>query len=171
MVRAGVGALVAGFVVASTSGCSLLLDFDSAGDDGGEDLPYTQAECDYKEPNNAVAEAAMVMPGDIGPAAVCAGSSEDRDFYRFTVPAGTKSVSVSVSFMNRPTGDLDLRITDMSGATTFGQSRGFENLEQIMCPGASPVCPMLAPGDYIFEVFPATPGAINRYEFSLLLTQ
>jgi Bacterial pre-peptidase C-terminal domain len=169
MVRAGFVAL--GFVVASTSGCSLLLDFDSVGDDQVDELPYTQEECDYKEPNNSVAEAAMIEAGNSGPAAICAGDTADRDFYRFTVPATAVNVTVSVQFMNRPTGDLDLRITDASGATTLGQSRGFDDGELVTCPGASPVCPKLNAGDYIFEVFPATPGAINRYEISLLITQ
>jgi hypothetical protein len=165
MVRAGLVALV----LASTSGCSLLLDFGPI-EEPMEDLPYTQAECDYQEPNNTAAEAAMIAPGDVGPGAICRGDPGDRDFYRFTVPAGTTNVSLSVSFTNRPTGDLDLRLTDVSGATTFGQSRGFDDVEQIACPGSSPVCPVLQPGDYVFEVFPATPGAINRYEIALSLT-
>jgi hypothetical protein len=169
MVRAGVVALVVASVVASTGGCSLILDFGPI-EEQPDDLPYTQAECDYQEPNNAVTEAAMLAPGDVGPAAICQGDTEDRDFYRFTVPAGTTSVSVSVSFTNRPTGDLDLRLTDASGATTFGQSRGFDDVELVVCPGSSPSCPMLQPGDYVFEVFPATPGAINRYEIALSLT-
>jgi hypothetical protein len=29
---------------------------------------------------------------------------------------------------------------------------------------------MLLPGDYVFEVFPATAGAINRYDLALSLT-
>src|SRR6187402_2324534 len=123
MVRVGVGALVVALAVASTSGCSLILDFDPI-EEPPDELPYTQAECDYQEPNNSVTEAALIAPGDVGPAAICAGDTADRDFYRFTVPAGTTSVSVSVSFTNRPTGDLDLRLTDASGATIFGQSRG-----------------------------------------------
>jgi hypothetical protein len=168
MVRAGLAAVV----LASASGCSLVLDFGpgALSGDAAPDAPYTQEECDYKEPNNAAAEAMMLAPEDVGPAAICAGEPEDRDFYRFTVPAGTASVSVRVSFTNRPTGDLDLRITDASGSTTFGQSRGFEDVELVVCPGSSPVCPALPAGDYVFEVFPATPGAVNRYDFALTLT-
>ncbi len=163
MVRAPIVALG----LASGSGCSLILDFGD-GANVVPDAPYSQAECEYKEPNNAPAEAAMFEPADIGPAAICPGEPEDRDYYRFTVPAGTGSVTVRVSFVNRPSGDLDLRIVDPTGATTFGQSRGFEDVELIMCP-SSGQCPMLAPGDYLFEVFPATPGAVNRYDISLAI--
>jgi hypothetical protein len=168
MVRAGLPALI----LAGASACSLVLDFGPGAlpRDAGPDAPYTQEECDYKEPNNAPAEAMELLPEEIGPAAICAGDPEDRDFYRFTVPAGTASVSVRISFASRPTGDLDLRITDLSGATTLGQSRGFGDVELVVCPGSSPVCPMLAAGDYLFEVFPATPGAVNRYDIALTIT-
>ena len=154
--------------VACASGCSLILDFD--GQPGTPDAPYSQAECDYKEPNNAPAEAAMFETADIGPAAICDGEPDDRDLYRFTVPAGTASVSVRVSFINTPTGDLDLRITDTTGATTFGQSRGFGDEESVACPGTSPACPTLPAGEYVFEVFPAVTGSVNRYELSLMIT-
>jgi hypothetical protein len=171
MLRAGLAASGLALVLAASSGCSLILDFDSAGDDGGDDaVPYTQAECDFGEPNNTVAEAFVLTPTDVGPAAICPSTPEDRDHYRFTVPAGTANVSVRIMFTNRPTGDLDLRLTDMTGATTFGQSRGFEDVELITCPGSSPVCPSLPAGDYIFEVFPATPGSVNRYEIALTIT-
>jgi hypothetical protein len=157
--------------LACASGCSLALDFSPGAvpADGG-DVPYTQADCDYKEPNNSPADAATFEATDTGPAAICAGDTEDRDFYRFTIPAGTASVSVRVTFVSRPSGDLDLRITDASGATTFGQSRGFEEVELVTCPGSAPVCPTLGAGDYLFEVFPAAPGAVNRYEIALMLT-
>jgi hypothetical protein len=154
------------------SGCSLVLDFskDAIPVDAEIDGPYTQAECDYKEPNDSVDLAALVTPADVGPAAICAGATDDRDFYRFTVPAMTAKVTVRVSFVNRPTGDLDLRITDTTGATTYGQSRGFGDDESVACPGASPACPMLAAGDYLFEVFPAVPGSVNRYDLALTIT-
>jgi hypothetical protein len=167
MVRVGLVAL--GLAGASASGCSLILDF-SPGAIPGDGPPYAQAECDYKEPNNAPAEAAALTTADTGPAAICAGDPEDHDFYRFTVPPGTASVGVRIRFTVRPMGDLDLRITDAGGATTLGQSRGFDEEELVVCPGASPVCPVLAAGDYLFEVFPAIPGAVNRYELALTLT-
>lgn len=154
------------------SGCSLVLDFDKSAIpiDAQADGPFTQTECDYKEPNDVVAMAAMLVPADVGPAAICATTADDRDFYKFTVPAMTASVTVRIAFTNRPTGDLDLRITDTTGATTYGQSRGFGDGEAVVCPGSSPACPTLAPGDYVFEVFPAVPGAVNRYDISLTLT-
>ena len=157
--------------LACAGGCSLVLDFGPGAvpADGG-DLPYTRADCEYKEPNDSPAEAKPFEATDTGPAAICAGEAEDRDFYRFTVPPGTASVSVRVTFVSRPSGDLDLRITDASGATTFGQSRGFEEVELVTCPGSSPVCPTLGAGDYLFEVFPAVPGAVNRYDIALALT-
>jgi hypothetical protein len=157
--------------LAPAGGCSLLLDFGpGAVPADGDDLPYTQADCEYKEPNDSPAEAAPFETTDTGPAAICAGPAEDRDFYRFTVPPGTASVSVRVTFARRPSGDLDLRITDTSGSTTFGQSRGFGQVELVTCPGSSPVCPALGAGDYLFEVFPAVPGAVNRYDIALTLT-
>jgi len=169
MVR--VGLLAVGLASASASGCSLLLDFGpGAIPSDAVDAPYSQAECDYKEPNNAPAEAAAFEPTDVGPAAICAGAPEDHDFYRFTVPAGTASVSVGVSFMNRPGGDLDLRIMDATGATTYGQSRTFGDTELVTCGSGSPGCPALAPGDYVFEVFPATPDTVNRYDITLSIT-
>jgi len=154
------------------AGCSLVLDFSPSAVpvDAELDAPYVQAECDYKEPNDTVETAAVLTPADVGPAAICGGATDDRDFYKFTVPAMTAKVTVRVTFVNRPTGDLDLRITDTTGATTYGQSRGFGDEEFVVCPGASPACPMLAAGDYIFEVFPAVTGSVNRYELSLALT-
>jgi len=167
MVRAGL--LAVG--LASASGCSLVLDFGPGAFpvDAAADAPYSQAECDYKEPNDTPAEAAAFAPTDVGPAAICPGALDDHDFYRFTVPAGTASVGVTVSFTNRPGGDLDLRITDPTGATTYGQSRGFGDGESVTCGSGSP-CPALAAGDYVFEVFPAAPGAVNRYDLALSLT-
>lgn len=171
MVRAGVAVpgLVLGLVLGllGASSCSLLLDF---GGPAGIDAPYTEAECAYGEPNDTPALATPLTPADLGPAAICAGEPADRDFYRFTVPAGTASVSVRVSFTNRPNGDLDLRLTDATGATTFGQSRGFDDVEEIVCPGTSPPCQALPEGEYAFEVFPALPGAVNRYDLSLSIT-
>jgi len=162
MVRAGLVAVV----LASASGCSLVLDF-SPGAIPVDAPPYSQRECEYGEPNNAPEEATALTTEDTGPAAICggAGDPEDHDFYRFTVPPNTARVSVRVTFAG-PDGDLDLRITDAAGAMV-GQSRGFGDEELVVCPGASPRCPQLASGDYVFEVFPAKVGAVNRYEIAL----
>ncbi len=161
-----------GFVMVPLAGCSLILDFSPSAVpiDAQIDAPYTQAECDYMEPNDSADTAMVIGPTDTGPAAICAGAADDHDFYKFTVPAATASVSVKISFVNRPTGDLDLRLFDKTGATMLGQSRGFGNDEVVVCPGTSPACAALAPDDYIFEVFPALPGSVNDYTITLMLT-
>jgi hypothetical protein len=154
-----------------TSGCSLILDFSPGAIpvDASIDAPYTQEECDYREPNNVPGEAMAFATTDVGPAAICAGDTEDHDLYRFTVPAATAKVAVRIAFTNQ-LGDLDLRITDANGSTTFGQSRGVADSEEVVCPAASPPCPALPAGDYIFEVLPGKPGATNRYDISLTIT-
>jgi hypothetical protein len=154
-------------IVTLTPACSLILDFDQAPPaDAGIDAPYTQAECDYKEPNDSVATAQMIAASDTGPAAICAATMgvEDRDFYKFT--ASSAMVTVAIAFMNRPGGDLDIKLYDASGAMV-AQSRGFGNGEMIVCPGASPSCPTLAAADYLLEVFPAVPGSVNNYTIAI----
>ena len=153
------------------AGCSLILDFsdNAIPKDAAPDAPYTQAECDYKEPNDTLATAASITPADTGPAAICARNPEDRDFYKFTVPAGTTRVELRVSMTYRPSGDLDVRLYDANGAL-LAQSNNFSNDEIIVCPAPSPACPSLPPGDYVFEVFPGIPGAVNDYIFALTLT-
>lgn len=158
------------FVIAGICpACSLLLDFsDSAAPhDAGIDTPYTQAECDYKEPNDALADPTVLVGGETGPAAICppvAGAPEDHDFYRFTV-AGAM-LTVAIQFTNRAGGDLDLKLYDTTG-TMISQSRGFGNGEMITCPGTSPTCPAVTAGDYVFEVLPAVVGSVNAYTFSV----
>jgi len=171
MVRECLLRLLAVVGLAPLAACSLVLDFsdEAIPADAAPDAPYTQAECDYKEPNNSVAEAQPLEPGETGPAAICATEPEDHDFYKFTVPSGTASVTVSISFINRPSGDLDLKLLDATG-TMLAQSRGFSDGETIACPSASPSCGMLAEGEYIIEVFPALAGAVNRYELALTIT-
>jgi hypothetical protein len=155
-------------VVALMPACSLILDFDEAPpSDASIDAPYTQAECDYKEPNDSPSAPAMVEATDTGPAAICAGSTEDQDFYKFTVVNAT--VTVSIAFTNRPGGDLDIKLLD-GGGSTIAQSRGFGDGEMIMCPSSgTPGCPALTAGmDYILQVFPAVPGSVNSYTFSIV---
>lgn len=160
-----------GLALVGASGCSLALDFSEKAIpiDAQIDAPYTQEQCDYKEPNDSFDTAQVVTSADTGTAAICGGAAEDHDFYKFTVPAGTTKVVVKISFTNRPSGDLDLRLTDTAGVM-IAASRGFGNEETITCPAASPACPTLAAGDYLFEVFPAIAGAVNTYDFSLTLT-
>jgi hypothetical protein len=162
---------VAGLLLPA-AGCSWLLDFSDKAilRDAQTDAPYTQAECDYKEPNDSAATAAVITAADTGPAAICAGDAEDHDFYKFTVPAGTTKVELRVDYTYRMTGDIDLRLFDKTGATVLAQSNEFSNQELIVCPGAAPACPALGAGDYVFEVFPAIPGAVNDYTFALTFT-
>jgi hypothetical protein len=163
--------LIALPAIVLAGGCSLILDFsDSAVPiDAMIDAPYTQEQCDFKEPNDTIDTAQVITPAEVGPAAICASDPEDHDFYKFTVPAMTAKVQIKISFENRPSGDLDLKLTDATG-TMIAQSRGFGNDETITCPAASPACPLLAAGDYVFEVFPALSGAVNTYDIALTIT-
>jgi hypothetical protein len=157
---------VAVAIVALMPACSLILDFDEAPPaDAAIDAPYTQEQCDYKEPNDSPSAPATVEATDSGPAAICAGTPEDLDFYKFTVASAT--VTLSIAFTNRPGGDLDIKLLD-TGGTMIAQSRGFGDGEMLVCPGASPSCPTLAVGtDYILEVFPAVAGSVNTYTFTI----
>jgi hypothetical protein len=157
-------------IAALTPACSLLLDFDEKPPaDASIDTPYTQAECDYKEPNESVTAPAMVAATDTGPAAICApamGNPEDLDFYSFKVASAT--VTVAIQFTNRPGGDLDIKLFKASDSSTVAQSRGFGDSEMITCPGTTPSCPTLTVGDdYVLEVFPAVPGSVNSYTFTI----
>lgn len=156
-------------IAALLPGCSLILDFDDKPPpDAAIDGPYTQAECDYNEPNDSLAQAAVIVASDTGPAAICKpteGSPEDQDFYKFTVASAM--VTVSIAFTNRPGGDLDIKLFDASG-TMVSQSRGFGNGEMILCPAQSPSCPTLTVGaEYTLAVFPAVPGSVNNYTLAI----
>ncbi|NVB78602.1 MAG: hypothetical protein HOV81_09430 [Kofleriaceae bacterium] len=156
------------FILASLCpGCSLVLDFSdgAAPHDAMADTPYTQAECDFMEPNDSLASPATVTAADTGPAAICAATPEDHDFYKFTV-AGSAPVTIAITFTNRAGGDLDMKLYDSTG-TVVSRSSGFGNGETITCPGQSPACGMLSAGDYVFEVFPAVAGSVNNYTFSI----
>jgi hypothetical protein len=171
MIRECLAACVAAWLVVPAAGCSLILDFSDRAvpADAGPDAPYSAQECAYKEPNDSVAAAASIAPGDTGPAAICAGAVEDHDYYRFIVPSGTTRVEIRVDAMFRRGGDLDLKLYDTS-ATMLSESRTFMDQERITCPGTVPGCAALAPGAYVFEVFPAMMGEVNRYTFTLTLT-
>jgi hypothetical protein len=156
-------------LLALIPGCSLVLDFSDKAipKDAMIDAPYTADECAYKEPNDTFDTAQVITATDMGPAAICA--DEPADYYKFTV-AGATSVTWAIQFTNRPGGDLDLEIDDAAG-TQVSSSRGFGDGETIVCPGSAPACPMLADGDYLMKVFPATQGAANAYTFSVQVTQ
>jgi len=155
-------------LAASAPGCSLILDFDSKlPPDAAIDAVYSQAECDYMEPNDSLADAKDITATDTGPAAICAvepGAAEDHDFYRF-MATGTPA-TVSIAFMNRTGGDLDLRLYAADG-TKIAQSVGFGDGESITCPGTSPACPSLMAAPYILEVLPGVAGAVNTYTISV----
>jgi hypothetical protein len=161
----------ASLLLVPAAGCSLILDFSDSAipRDAEPDAPYSAAECAYKEPNDTIDTAAPIATADTGPAAICAGDVEDRDFYRFTVPAMATRVEIRIETAFRTTGDLELRLHDNDGAPQF--SMGFVDQERIVCPGAGQPtpCPTLAAGDYVFEVFPAT-GSVNRYTFAVVIT-
>jgi hypothetical protein len=150
-------------------GCSLVLDFseNAVPGDAAVDSAFAQAECDFGEPNDTADTATTLAVTDTGPAAIC---GDDRDFFKFTVPDATASVTIQVNFASSATGDLDLRLFDKTGATQLAGSFSFGDGETITCPGAAPMCDALAPDDYVFEVFPAISGAQNRYEIALTLT-
>jgi hypothetical protein len=160
-------------LLVGTAGCSLLLDFseDQIPKDATADSAFSQAECDFKEPNDNALEAALFDVSEVGPGAVCERTVglQDRDFYKFTVPAGIVTVTVSISFLSSATGDLDLRLYDGAGAAVLASSVGFMDTEQIVCPGQSPTCAALAEGEYLFEVFSPVAGGANRYDISLQL--
>lgn len=159
--------------LAPLCGCSLILDFSpkAAPADAAIDAPYTHDQCLYMEPNDTLATASAMMPGvDTGPAAVCTivMGTDDLDYYKFTVPAGTAKVIVTTTFKNK-LGDLDLRLYNATSEALVAESLGFTDGESITCPGASPPCPMLQPGDYVFEVFGAEAGVTNEYTFAVTL--
>ena len=163
MIRTGASVTLLALV---SSGCSLILDF-SGSTETPADAAFTQAECDFKEPNNTLATATPLELTDVGPAAICpSGGSDDRDVYRVTLPASS-TVSFKITYFFSPTGDLDIQLTDTQGSM-ISASRSFDNDEVIACPGQNPPCvgPLPA-GDYFFEVFPGQPGMANRYDISI----
>jgi hypothetical protein len=158
----------AALLLIPAAGCSWLLDFSdhAVPIDASPDGAPTTAECAYKEPNDTPGDAAAITPADTGPAAICTTTGEDRDYFRFTLPAKT---TLELRLTYPEGGDLDLQLFDAGGAA-IALSHSLGNDELITCPGDTPLCPALAAGDYRFEVFPATTGATNRYTFSLKLT-
>lgn len=154
-----------------SGGCSLILDFsDKAGvHDAALDGPYTKAECDNFEPNDTIETAAMIDPAvDMGPAAICppaTGLTEDDDYYKFTVPAGTTKTTIML-LDAAGGGDLDLKLYDAM-QQVIGQSRNFSATETLVCPAVSPACPALSAGDYVLEVLPGSPVNLNNYTFTI----
>jgi len=151
-------------VLVLSPACSLLLDFSDTAipKDASIDGPFTQAECDYKEPNDAVATAAPIALTETGPAAICPATPDDHDFYRISI--GATALTITMTYPNRTSGDLDLKLYDMMG-NVVGSSRDLTGTERITCPSAN--CPALPAGTYIFEVLPSLPGSVNSYTFAI----
>jgi hypothetical protein len=147
-----------------TTGCSLILDF-SGSTERPIDAAHSEVECMFKEPNDTRDTATTLELTDVGPAAICSTSGDDADFYRVTIPANSM-VSFRISYFFSSNSDLDLQLTDLGGAI-LSSSRGFDNDEIIVCPGSSPPCAALAPGDYVLHVFPGQPGMQNRYDIAI----
>lgn len=158
---------VALLVLALSPACSLILDFEGAlPADAAVDAVYSQAECDYLEPNDTLNTAKDIDATDTGPAAICATPSvEDRDFYRFM--SNTGMFTVGIAFTSRTGGDLDIKLYRETDGTMVSQSREFGGSESIVCPGSSPACPTLTAGVYVLEVFPGVAGSVNAYTMSL----
>jgi hypothetical protein len=155
--------------LAALGGCSLVLDFsDENIPKDAYDLPYTPEQCTYYEPNDSVAAAPAIVDGMTN-AAICLGDVEDHDFYKFTVPMGATSVVVNLTFAESATGDLDLKLYDATGSL-LAQSRQVTASETITCPSMESGCATLAPGDYVFEVYPALMVNKNAYDFSVTVT-
>jgi len=157
------------------AGCSLVLDFSNSAIpiDATPDSPFTQAECDFGEPNDAFPMASDLPLDAVGPAAICADGFDDHDFYRIAIPDMTMSMTIQVSFVNSSTGDLDLYLYDEAG-TQLSLSVGTQDNEMITCPGSAPSCSLTSPipaGNYVFEVRGGVPGTQNRYDIAISLTQ
>ena len=156
----------AALLLVASSGCSLILDFDSAPPiDAMIDGITSQLECSSFEPNDSIDDAQDVTTTLA--AAICAptaGGPEDHDFFQFTTTGG--AFTVALAFTSRPGGDLDLKLYSANG-TLDAQSRGFGDGETIVCPGNTPVCPALPAGTHIIEVLPGAAGSINAYTLTV----
>ncbi len=153
-------------------GCSLILDFSDKQIpiDAPPDV-FTVAECSFAEPNDTFETAVAQTVGTPGMAALCADGAQDKDFYKFTVPAATVSLTAKLEFTNLA-GDLDLYLYDSTGIELSRSVSNRDN-EQIVCPGAAPVCalgmtPPIPEGDYVLEVR-SLAGVQNTYAIDVTL--
>jgi hypothetical protein len=159
-------------LVAET-GCSLVLDFsDSA--IPIDAAPFTVEDCSFGEPNNTFQEATPYVLTELASAAICGRDTDDRDFYKITIPPATATLTIEITGFESAVGDLDLYLYN-GASQQQALSAGVTNSEKIVCPGAAPRCdlgmtPPIAEGDYIFEVRGATPGTQNRYDIAITLT-
>lgn len=152
------------------TGCSLILDFSDSQIpiDAPPDV-FTVAECSFGEGNDTFETAFAVTVGTPSSAALCADGVQDKDFYKFTVPAATVSLTAKIEFLNTG-GDLDLYLYDSTGVE-LSRSVGNRDNEQIVCPGSTPACalgmtPPIPEGDYILEVRSLS-GVQNTYSIDV----
>jgi hypothetical protein len=157
---------MAGVVLCTASaGCSIVLDWEQRIDAG----PTPEA-CSFKEPNDTLDAAALLTTSEMGPAAIC--TPGDHDFYRFNVPADNETVTISISFTNVTTNDLDINLYDpATPANPIARGLSFVAPEQLTCPNppGSPACAQLIAGDYILEVFGASASVTNQYDISITI--
>jgi hypothetical protein len=155
------------------TGCSLILDFsDSA--IPIDAAPFTVEDCSFGEPNNTFEDATPIALTDLVTAGICGRETDDRDFYKFTVPAGTATLQIDVTGFDSKIGDLDLYLYNAQSQQQ-ALSAGVQDSERIVCPGAAPRCdlgmtPPIAEGEYTFEVRGGTPGTQNRYDIAITIT-
>ncbi len=152
------------------SGCSLILDFSDSQipKDAPPDI-FTIAECTLDEPNDSFAAATARTPGETVSAALCADGFQDLDFYKFTVPAATNTLTIALTF-NTLEGDLDLHLYDNTGMEKSFAAGNLDN-EQIVCPGVTPACNLGTPiteGDYVVEVR-SVANVQNTYSLAITL--
>jgi hypothetical protein len=153
-------------LLATASGCQLLLDFSELSDGGPRDDGAAPGDasalCTAGEPNDTFETATAVTTGALG--AVCGGG--DRDFFRFTVD-GNQDLEVVVTFTAGAETDLELNLVDSTGAvlTISTGLDGDERIEQSMALGNR-----LAAGDYAAEVFGREATVANEYELIVSIT-
>lgn len=155
-------------LLALLGGCSLVLDFDPLPDAAPIDAPVTEAQCMANEPNNEVATAVAIQPGELM-AAIC-GDGES-DYFKITI-AANQTLSVKIAFMNRGgAGDLDLRLLSGDGGMAFDDSKTTADVEEVNCPGGTR-CPAssLPAGTYVVQVVGARPTAEAPYTLTYTLT-
>lgn len=148
----------------TASGCSLILDFSESADAGPIDAAPTpdSAGCDTLEPNDTLATAMAITPGNyvLG---IC--EQGDHDFFRIDVD-GNQDVTVRIDFVNT-VGDLEMRLYDSLGGN-IDQSQGFADFEQIIRSLAE--SDRLAAGTYFVEIYAFMDTATNDYDLTLTFT-
>lgn len=153
-------------LLATGSGCQLLLDFSELSDGGpaGDGAPPGDASalCSAGEPNESFDTAGEVTTGALG--AICGGG--DLDFYKFTVD-GMQDVVLVVNFTAGAASDLELDLVDSTG-TVLTRSTGLDGDERIEQSAA--LGNRLAAGDYAADIYGRTAEVANEYELIVTVT-